>query len=60
MARWEPAAAATRSCVAQPPPARLDPLDVGRRVVALREVGTLRIGQHAVNIAQGTRLAPGV
>ena len=40
--------------------ARLELLDVsGRRVVA-REVGSLGVGRHTVNLAEGRRVAPGL
>jgi hypothetical protein len=40
-------------------PARLELFDVAGRRVAAREVGSLGPGRHAVDLARGTRLAPG-
>ena len=40
-------------------PARLELFDVAGRRVAAREVGSLGPGRHTVNLARGTRLAPG-
>ena len=41
-------------------PARLELLDVGGRLVAAREVGTLGPGRHSVDPAVGRRLRPGL
>jgi formylglycine-generating enzyme required for sulfatase activity len=41
-------------------PARLELLDVSGRRVVEREVGSLGAGPHAVDLGQGTRLAPGL
>ena len=41
-------------------PARLDLVDIAGRLVATREVGTLGAGRHALNLAGGSRIAPGV
>lgn len=41
-------------------PARLELLDVGGRLVVAREVGSLGVGRHAVDLAAGRRLAPGL
>ena len=41
-------------------PARLELLDVSGRRVLAREVGSLGAGPHAVDLGQGTRLAPGL
>ncbi len=41
-------------------PARLELLDIAGRRVAQREVGSLGPGRHAVNLAQGGRIPPGI
>ena len=41
-------------------PARLTLVDVGGREVATRDVGAFGAGEHAVDLAQGRTLAPGV
>ena len=41
-------------------PARLELLDIGGRLVSRRDVGPLGVGRHAVDLATGQRLAPGI
>jgi len=41
-------------------PARLELLDISGRRVARREVGSLGPGRHAVDLAEGGRIAPGI
>jgi hypothetical protein len=41
-------------------PARLELLDVAGRRLAMREVGSLGAGQHAVNLSEGSRLSSGL
>ena len=40
--------------------ARLDLLDVSGRRVLAREVGSLGVGRHTVNLAEVRRVAPGL
>jgi hypothetical protein len=40
--------------------ARLDLLDVSGRREVSREVGSLGVGRHTVNLAEGRRVAPGL
>ncbi len=46
--------------LAQPLPASIELLDVTGRMVAAREVGSLGIGRHVVDLAAGRRIPPGV
>jgi len=41
-------------------PARLEVVDVGGRRVLSRDVGGMGVGPHAVDLANGSRIAPGV
>jgi hypothetical protein len=41
-------------------PARLEVVDVGERRVQSRDVGGMGAGLHAVDLANGGRVAPGV
>jgi len=41
-------------------PARLELMDIMGRRVAGRELGSLGVGRHSVNLSAGQRLAPGV
>ena len=40
--------------------ARLELLDVSGRQVRSREVGSLGVGRHTVNLSEGRRVAPGI
>jgi len=44
----------------QAAPARIELLDVAGRRMAAREVGSLGVGRHSVNLAEGRHLAPGI
>jgi hypothetical protein len=46
--------------LARPGATRLELLDVAGRRVAEREVGSLGVGRHEVDLARGTRLLPGL
>jgi hypothetical protein len=41
-------------------PARLELVDIGGRRVVSRDVGGMGTGRHAVDLANGGRVAPGV
>jgi len=46
--------------LASPATASLEVFDVAGRRIAAREVGSLGIGRHALDLGEGTRLAPGL
>lgn len=49
-----------RFALPTPDAARLELLDVGGRSVITRDVGSLGVGWHTVNLAESRRVAPGV